>query len=449
MTAPVYIVHCIDTEGPLWEPLAAKFQLLKTTLGVDVEPKTHETFERLKRGDFPLGGKEEMAKTILAGHRTNTLGTWSEVENMLDRITAPGFRRKLADSADGGWIYNWFCLDLVGYEHNPRRRDLGYHNVFDRFRDRIAAEPNSPDVIHWHFHPISTYREAHACGTHYFRFPEIFEVLSRKIIERQWFPAVFRAGFQAERPDSHWFLEQYIPFDITNMAVDDPSEFDRAIDFRKGRSGDWRRAPADWSIYHPSHDDYQISGNCRRVIGRALNVMSRVATITQAEMDKAFARAAAGQPALVGLCSHDYRDIGTEVDFVRDLIADSRKRFPGVPFRFAEAREAFRAVLWPEGIKERALELELLLHPASSDDVAHIEVRTKSGKVFGPQPYLAIETKGRRFLTDNLDFSPEGDRWYYAFHHDTLALEDVARIGVGANDKYGNSVVKVLDFTKS
>jgi hypothetical protein len=449
MSAEVYIVHCIDTEGPLWEPLSAKFELLKTTLGLDVEPKTHETFERLKRGQFPLNGKEEMAKTILAGHRTNTMGTWSEVEAMLDRITTASFRNKLNDSFGGGWIYNWFCLDLVGYEHNPRRRDLGYHNIFDRFRDRIAAEPGSPDVIHWHFHPISTYREAHACGTHYFRFPEIFEVLSRKIIERNWFPSVFRAGFQAERPDSHWFLEQYIPFDITNMAVDDPSEFDRAVDFRKGRSGDWRRAPADWSIYHPSHDDYQIPGNCRRVIGRALNIMSRVATITQAEMDKAFARAAAGKPALVGLCSHDYRDIGTEVDFIRDLIANSRKRFPDTPFRFAEARDAFRSILWPEGVKEPSLDLELLLHPASSEDVAHIEVRTKSGRLFGPQPYLAIETKGRRFLTDNLDFSPEGDRWYYAFHHDTLAFEDVARIGVGGNDKYGNSVVRVLDFTKS
>jgi hypothetical protein len=448
MSAPVYIVHCIDTEGPLWEPLSAKFQLLKNLLGVEVAPKTRETFERIKRGEFPLDGKEEMAKTILTGHRTDTLGTWSEVDAMLDRITAQEFRRKLSDSRGEGWVYNWFCLDLVGYEYNPRRRDLGYHNVFDRFRDRIADDPASPDVIHWHFHPISTYREAHACATHYFRFPELFEVLSRKILERNWFPSVFRAGFQAERPDSHWFLEQFIPFDLTNMAVDDPSEFDRAIDFRHGRSGDWRRAPADWSIYNPSHDDYQRPGQCRRYIGRALNVMSRVATITQAEVDKAFARAASGLPTLLGICSHDYRDIGTEVDFVRDMVAEAAGRHPGTPFYFSDAREAFRQVIWPDGIAEPALDIELSLHPKSEDDVPFIEAKTVSGQVFGPQPYLAIETRDRRFLTDNLDFATDGKRWFYAFHHDTLPLENVARIGIGANDRFGNSVVRTLDLTR-
>ena len=47
-----------------------------------------------------------------------------------------------------------------------------------------------------------------------------------------------RAGFQAERPDSNLFLEQWIPFDMTNMATDDPTALDVYIDFKNGRSGD-------------------------------------------------------------------------------------------------------------------------------------------------------------------------------------------------------------------
>ena len=54
---------------------------------------------------------------------------------------------------------------------------------------------------------------------------------------RGWFPSVFRAGFQAERPDSNLFLEQWIPFDMTNMATDDPTALDVYIDFKNGRSG--------------------------------------------------------------------------------------------------------------------------------------------------------------------------------------------------------------------
>ena len=49
--------------------------------------------------------------------------------------------------------------------------------------------------------------------------------------------------------------------------------------------------PQEWNIYHPSHDDYQTPGNCRRWIGRALNVLNRIASINQREIDNAFIQA--------------------------------------------------------------------------------------------------------------------------------------------------------------
>ena len=71
---------------------------------------------------------------------------------------------------------------------------------------------------------------------------------------------------------------------------------------------------------------------------------------------------------------------------------------------------------------------------------------TKKGNVFGPQPFLAIQTRSRRFIHDNFDFSPSLDKWYYAFHTDTLFIEDVQKVGVAANDKYGNMCIKQMDF---
>ncbi|RAU23552.1 hypothetical protein CU669_00130 [Paramagnetospirillum kuznetsovii] len=442
----VYIVHAIDTEGPLYESLQAKFDRLKHLFGIDGLDRTEATLAKLRAGEIDLGDKTEMVKLVLNGHLTNYNATWTQVNAMLDRILAPEFRTKMVDSFGEGWVFNWFCIDLVGYVNNPRRRDLGFHNIYDHFAERLAQDPNCRDGVHFHFHPISTFRDAHYCGTHYLRYPEFFEVLARKVIERGFFPHAFRAGFQAERPDIHWFLEQFIPFDITNMALDDPTELDKTVDFRNGRSGDWRRAPADWSVYRPDHDDYQRPGNCRRAIGRALNIMNRMASIDQREMDKAFARAETGLPTLVGLCSHDHRDIGPEVDHVRDLIAEAQKKYPGVTVKFAEAREAFRKVLWPERDSFPEFELEMRLHPASADDCAYVEIIAAKGAVFGPQPYLAIETRGKRFITDNLDFDTRPGRWFYAFHHDTLPLEEVARVGVGANDAFGSTSVKVLDF---
>ena len=54
-------------------------------------------------------------------------------------------------------------------------------------------------------------------------------------------------GFHSE-PDSHWFQELYIPFEIANQGLARIAE----------RFSDWSRAPQTWEGYHPNHDDYQI-----------------------------------------------------------------------------------------------------------------------------------------------------------------------------------------------
>ena len=448
MTKPsvVHIVHAIDTEGPLFESLSAKFERLRDLLGIEGIEPTRDNLRKLSAGEIPLGGREADAQKILRGHLVNYNDTWDKVDAMLDRVMAPAFRNRLPDSFGGGWVFNWHCLDHVGFEYNPRRRDIGYHNIFDHYRNLLTIKGEKRDRLHWHFHPMSTYRDAHRCATSFVNSPELYQILCRRIIERNWFPTVFRAGFQTERPDSHWFLEQWIPFDISNMALDDNSELDRTVDFRNGRSGDWRMAPSDWSVYQPSHDSYKLPGNCRRRIGRALNVLNRLASIDQREMDKAFSRAQAGLPTLVGIASHDFRDLGTEVDFLRELITVAARKHPQVRYKYCEAVEAFQGAIWPDRALGEALELELVFHPASADDVAGIEIVAKRGKVFGPQPFLAIQTRSRRFIHDNFDFSSAGARWFYAFHPDTLPLNDVARLGVAANDEYGNSCVRRLAF---
>ena len=41
MTAAVYIVNCIDTEGPLNEPINATFERIKDTLNIEEIPYEH------------------------------------------------------------------------------------------------------------------------------------------------------------------------------------------------------------------------------------------------------------------------------------------------------------------------------------------------------------------------------------------------------------------------
>lgn len=443
----VYFVHCVDTEGPLYESLNAKFERIKDIFNITLKP-SKKNLEKLKKKQIFLGGKEKKIAEVLSSHLTNYNSNWSQIKKMIKTIFSKDFRKNYTDSFGNPWAFNWFCLDHVGYKINPRRRKLGHHKIFD-FYQNILKESLFKDQLYWHFHPMSVYKEAHRCATSYVNSTELYNILCRKIIERNFFPSVFRAGFQVERPDSNLFLEQWIPFDITNMSTKNNRDLDLSLDFKLGRSGDWRRAPTEWSIYHPSHDDYQKKGHCRRWIGRALNVMNRIASINQKEVDNAFKEANKRGFALVGFASHDFRDLSHEVNYLYNLISNSSKKFKNIKFKFSDAKTAFvETVKKIEKTKIKPLKFKIKYFKKNEKDFARIQIIVRQGEVFGPQPFLALKTKKNRFFNDNLDFSKDKKVWNYAFHNDTIPLEDLDVIAVAANDKLGNVHIERLKVYK-
>ena len=445
----VYVVHAVDTEGPLYVDLDAKFELLEELVDVSGIERTRENLDAIIAGDIDFGNKQAVIRDIMSSHRNDYMDGWEKLGRMLDNAMSPEQRRRVTDSFDGGYVFNWFCLDHIGFETNPRRREMGFHKVHDYYAARIDAQEAqrdgrwARDGLHWHFHPMSTYREAHRCATSVLNSPHIRETLARRIIERDYFPSSVRCGFQTERPDTHWFLEQYIPFDFTNTATEDASELEAMADLTSGRFGDWRRAPADWSVYRPSQDDYQSPGDCRRYIARALNILSRFANIDAYEAEKAFARADAGTPTLLAIATHDFRDLAPEMAALGDLLVDAQKKYPDVKFRFAEARDAMRNVVHGT-VYGPALRLEINPVIGADGRIKSVAITTAAGKVFGPQPFLAIQMASGQVIHDNLDFGLDGTSWNYVFDYETVLPGDVQKIGVGAADVYGNTDVKTL-----
>ena len=447
MTKEVYFVHAVDTEGPLYESLDAKFDRIKNIYNVDIKIKSEENLNKLRNKQIPLNGKETEIADMLSSHLTNYNDNWDKITNMHKFLFDEKFRLDKADSIGNPWVFSWHCLDHVGYINNPRRRELGHHKIFDYYKNLLKNKKKFGDQIFWHFHPMSMFKDAHKCGTSYINSKHLYEILCRKIIERNFFPSCFRAGFQAERPDSNLFLEQWIPFDITNMSYEDSQHLENTIDFRNGRSGDWRRATKDWVVYNPSHDDYQISGNCRRYIGRALNVLNRIASINDFEMDKAFNQANKGTPALVAFASHDFRDLSYEVKYLRDMIYKISKKYSKVKFFYMDTKSAFNKIIWKSDSKNKNPIKLKIKYINDDNDVPRIVVECIEGKTFGPQPFLAIEKKDGEFVHDNFDFDLKPQIWHYAFHDDTLPLDKVKSIGVASNDIYGNTDIVKLDFS--
>ena len=65
----VYFVHCVDTEGPLYESLTAKFQRVKDIFNINIKV-SKENLEKLKLAKIPLQGKE---KKLLPFYRVISL----------------------------------------------------------------------------------------------------------------------------------------------------------------------------------------------------------------------------------------------------------------------------------------------------------------------------------------------------------------------------------------
>lgn len=428
----VYIVHCIDTEGPLYESLDETFSRIQKIYNIKLEP-TRENLIKLQKKEIDLGGIEELVRNLVDTKRLTMNETWNDIDKMLNTILSNNYRNELKDSYNKGWIYNWFCMDHVGFHgYNPRRRDAGYHNIFDYYIR--LTEKYKEDLVQWHYHPVPFSGNYNDSATAYIAGKNIFEILSRKIIDKQWFPASYRPGFHTERPDSNWFLEQWIPFDYANQSkkwenVDQP-------DLANGRFGDWRRAPKEWVVYHPSHDDYQIEGTCRRWIARCLNMESRIRELTVDDVRDAFKRANSGKKTLLSFTNHDFRNMEPEINKVREMIKIVSGEYKDVQFKFTNAIDAMRNVLELE-TEKIDLRVELI---KGQEKILKVET---NDKIFGPQPFLALKTIDGRYFWDNFDF--EGNnRWTYTFDNNTFNLSCIESVGIAANSSSG--VTEIVNY---
>ncbi|ADI84804.1 hypothetical protein [Geobacter sulfurreducens] len=441
MSETVYVVHCIDTEGPLHESTEATFDRLKSIFKLDLEPST-ALLRRLQAGEVDLGGIESAVMKVVDPHLLAYNDTWDKVDAMLAECLSDEFRMRVRDSFGGGWVYNWFCVDHVDYDYNPRRRDMGYHNVFDHYRHLMRETGSMQDGLHFHYHPHPFNREAHRCATHWWANSDSLpQILSRRVIDRNWFPSAHRPGFHVIRPDSHWFLEQFIPFDFSSQAMV-PTDDDRAqFGLKGGRFGDWRRSPVNWQPFHPAPDDYQVPGSCRRWVARCLNVGTRFRLMTENDVRQAFREARDGKPVVLSFTNHDFRDMRPDIEGVLHLLGRVAAEFPDVPFRFAEALEAMRGAL---GLPlPPPCELDLTL--TTIGDSAHVLEVSSETPTFGPQPWLALKTAAGTYHYDNFDIEIPFHRWQYVFDEETFPLKALSAVGAAANNAAGTTTVAVMD----
>ena len=83
-SAEVCVVHVIDTEGPLYESLTAKFDRLNDLFNISHLERTKENFLKLQNGEIDLGGVEKKIQEVLSKHLVNYNDTWDKIDTMLE-----------------------------------------------------------------------------------------------------------------------------------------------------------------------------------------------------------------------------------------------------------------------------------------------------------------------------------------------------------------------------
>ena len=426
----VNFVHCVDTEGPLYESLTETFADLQDHFGIELTPSP-ENLDRIQRGE---GVPEEIKRAVMGRYSKHRLAynrDWGMIDRMHEDLFSQEFRSSFCDDFGSSYRFNWFCLDQVGFEANPRRRTLGYNLVYERYAELCRLHPQALDRLYWHFHPVAFNRVANCQGLSIQNGNEHLLSLAHRLIDCRHFPAVFRPGYHQEKTDLNLFLEQWIPFDYANLNGDDHA----GREAREYRFIDWRRAPTDWRPYHPSFGSADRPGDLRRWIGRTLTLGTNFCSVNKSELVRAF-RDAVAEDVLVSVCSHDNRDMMEEVLELRNLIGAAREEAnTAVPLRFCNAVEGFVRTLKLSAEDPIKLACEL------NGDELKVSVE---GRPFGFQPFFCVRTLTGEYFHDNMSGTGDDGSFFYIFDKHTVPLAAVEQIGLAATNFVGDVTIAIL-----
>ncbi|MDD2822979.1 MAG: hypothetical protein PHQ59_02745 [Candidatus Daviesbacteria bacterium] len=384
----VFVVFCIDTEGPFTDP---NYQ-------------------------FP----------------SQLIGNWKDIDRIfLSKVFSDKFRYSFPDSNNNPAVFTWFMLNWTGFRTNPIQHDFGYHKVYDHYLKTWGKEIKKyGDEIGWHYHHASISGIGNEWGTDWFTNREYENQLCRFIIDCNFFPITYRAGGTIEDTDQSNWLEQWIPYDYSNRNGDHinwkkiEADGSKLIDILP-----WHKAPNSWVPYHPSNADLTKPGDMKRLVVRSLDIKSNVNIITEEEIAKAFADAKKGSDIILSLFDHDFRDREQDFTKVMEWISKYSKK-EKIKFFYKSGKDAIKQFQNISSIKPLKLNIKK----------SNEKINIKTNKtLFNKQPFLAIKYSKNIYSWKPL-FKISEDTWEYKL----LPEDKNKNFGVAAHDLEGNTYTKVF-----
>ena len=373
----VNIVFCMDTEGPCNDP-----------------------------------GNNELLKD------------WALVNSAMDKLFNKDFRFCYPDSIGKNFKIGWFFLSWTGFKTNPRGRDFGYHKVRDHYLNRWGEKiKDYGDEECWHYHHPPLSGVGNEWSREWKSSKEYKNIISRQILDREWFPSSFRAGGTIMGPELSKWVDKWFPFDYSNRAPIKYSEMD------------WSDGVVDWKPYKPNPEKFKSRGDGKRYMTRCMDLKTGIYEISKEEINKAFIQASENGSSILSVFDHDYRDIENRIKYFLKDIEIVSKDFKDINWEYASPSQAI--------INHFKLNIKKVFSIVISFEKSKLRIKTSS-KIHQPFPWVAIKYKDHNY--EHLDNGFQ-DFMNNTWEIDIDNIDNIDSIGVAASDTLGNSDVKIITFS--
>lgn len=305
---------------------------------------------------------------------------------LVDRVTSGAGRSTFRDSFGQTAVYTWLLLSDEFYCASTGGDCAAVYTVMEPYIDQAR---NWGDAIGWHYHNLG-WSDLNGDGRWFWNQLQTFngttygdvtdrslaeKILAYVVIEKRFYPSLFRSGWGWENNDFSIWLDDIVPFDFSNFS---PLRYPQRRPDSIDNVYDWSRAPRGWSYYHPDPLDYQVPGNMQRYIFRTSNDFG--------DFERAFATADSGRDQMIVTYTHSYND-GDGLDYSM-FWQELQSRYHCVPFKFVSALEGARAIL---GLSDTA-------QPNITVNREFDRFRVVSDKPLYSFPYGAAKTADGRYL---------------------------------------------------
>jgi hypothetical protein len=396
---------------------------------------------------FQIHGEEGVEATIQGGNWDdfynnytkniyNATVSYTSSSSSVANLMNSTYRNSVKDSFGNDYKITWMPITYGPLEFDTNVLNDGVPTNIITYYDALTSNWASNisyynDSIEWHPHLIHYDDVDNNSHNSWNQIPSSFypsfnatyqaiaeEVLNHYLIDRNFWPSTLTAGWVGETADYSNWLEQWIPFDASNAApiVNVPTTDPRSNDYN------WSIASSNFSVYHPSSTNYQISGNMNRTIAE----VQPGCPLTATSVNKAFNTSMYGQNDSFISCYFHVGDSFTPfTDYVNSTlpVLQNASNVYGLKFQFVNAKEGFQDALGYTDTTPPVLNI------TRNGDIMSIN---SSESLFQSQPYAAVKFVNGTYARLNLTVN--GSSWYYNISGVTSSFN----MTVGANDKYGN-----------